>query len=287
MIEAMLSRYQLHSADEYHQALREIMQEIALAGLYRGGFFEKAAFYGGTALRVFYQLDRFSEDLDFSLLKANDNFSLDPYFPAIKKEFFALGIDVDIKTKQKSQKTAVESAFLKTDTAVHVLQLRANQQVWDGKVKRPVKIKFEVDTQPPRGFATEEKLLLQPFSFYVKCYQKSDLFAGKLHALLYRGWKNRVKGRDWYDFEWYIRQGTPVHLEHFLQRALQSGDLSEQHDISLDHIKERLQQRIREVDFIQAKADVLPFIKNSEVLNIWSQEYFSELADRLKKSNDN
>lgn len=198
MIDSMLKRYSIKTADDYYQALREIMQEIVLAGLYRGGFFEKAAFYGGTALRIFYKLDRFSENLDFTLLKADKNSSLDPYFVAIEKEFHALGIEVEIKTKDKKFKTAVESAFLKSDTSVHILQLQStHHQAWAENSKRPIKIKFEVDTQPPSGFATEEKLLLQPFSFYVKCYQSSDLFAGKLHALLYRSWKNRIKGRDW------------------------------------------------------------------------------------------
>ncbi len=281
MIDTMLKRYSINTADDYDQALREIMQEIALAGLYRGGFFEKAAFYGGTALRIFYKLDRFSEDLDFSLLKTDKDFSLDPYFSAIEKEFHALGIDVDIKTKQKKQKTAVESAFLKSDTSVHVLQFQSSHQAWVTKAKRPIKIKFEVDTQPPLGFATEEKLLLQPFSFYVKCYQMPDLFAGKLHALLYRSWKNRIKGRDWYDFEWYIRQDSPVHLEHFLQRAHQSGDLIDQHSITLQDIQVLLQQRIQEIDFEQAKQDVFPFVSNSNVLELWSQKYFAELVLRL------
>ena len=260
---------------------RTLFNPEPLAGLYRGNFFKKAAFYGGTALRVFYQLDRFSEDLDFSLLETDEGFSLDSYFSAIKKEFQALGIDVEIKSKQKKQKTAVESAFLKSDTSVHILKLQSNHQAWATKAKRPVKIKFKVDTQPPLGFATEEKLLLQPFSFYVKCYQISDLFAGKLHALLYRSWKNRIKGRDWYDFEWYIRQGSPVHLEHFLQRAHQSGDLIDQNSITLQDIKMLLQQRIHEIDFEQAKQDVFPFVSNSKKLDIWSQEYFTELVSRL------
>lgn len=280
MIEDMLRRYDINDADDYYQALREIMQEIALAGLYRSAFFEKAAFYGGTALRIFYQLDRFSEDLGFSLLKPDDQFSLAPYFSVIEKEFHALGIHVDIKSKVKKQKTAIESAFLKSDTSVHILQITPkSQQTWQNN--RPIKIKFEVDTQPPQGFLTEEKLLLQPFSFYVKCYQIGDLFAGKLHALLYRNWKNRVKGRDWYDFEWYIRHGHAVHLEHFLERAHQSGDLLDREVITIEEVKGLLRKRIQNIDFEQAKQDVLPFIQHPESLDIWSQGYFLELALRL------
>ena len=289
MIDQLLARYSINTEEDHFQALREIMQEIALAGLYRGGFFEKAAFYGGTALRIFSQLDRFSEDLDFSLLEADPEFSLSPYFTAIKKEFDALGIAVDIDTKEKKHETAIQSAFLKSNTSIHELQLMPGRQLI-GKAggatrhrnrHRPIRIKFEVDTQPPGGFGTEEKLLLLPFSFYVKCYQVSDLFAGKLHALLYRRWKNRVKGRDWYDFEWYIRRGQGVHLAHFLQRAQQSGELLGHDSISIDELKALMLRRIERIDFEQAKQDVLPFIRNVGALDIWSRGYFSDLVQRM------
>ncbi|HHJ21073.1 MAG TPA: nucleotidyl transferase AbiEii/AbiGii toxin family protein [Gammaproteobacteria bacterium] len=278
MIEAMLKRYAIETADDYHQALREIMQEIALAGLYRSNFFEKAAFYGGTALRIFYQLDRFSEDLDFSLLSADENFSLTPYFTAIKKEFSALGFDVEIKARIKQQKTAIQSAFLKSNTTIHTLDIKGFA---DSFSNRPIKIKFEVDTQPPAGFSTEEKLLLQPFSFYVKCYQPGDLFAGKLHALLYRSWKNRVKGRDWYDFEWYIRNQHAPHLSHFLQRAHQSDELLGRGKITITEVKELLLQRIKVIDFDQAKQDIFPFIQQKNSLDIWSEKYFSDLVLKM------
>jgi len=285
MIETMLTRYSIKNDNDYRQALREIMQEIALAGLYRGNFFKKAAFYGGTALRIFYKLDRFSEDLDFSLLKSDPDFSLTPYFNAIEKEFRALGINISVtsKVKKTKTKTAIESAFLKSTSSIHILELQGTDlQQW--KISKPLKIKFEVDTDPPQGFSTEEKLLLHPFSFYVKCYQTSDLFAGKLHALLYRSWKNRVKGRDWYDFEWYIRKGYPVNPHHFLERAHQSGELLDKKSLVLDELQGLLVERIKTINFKQAKDDVLPFIKNNQVLELWSQEYFKDLVMQLAAS---
>ena len=281
MIESMLKRYDTQDAESYYQALREVMQEIALAGLYRGGFFNKAAFYGGTALRIFYGLERFSEDLDFSLLDKQPDFSLEHYFRAIETEFEALGIAVDIKAKKKSKQSDIESAFLKSDTRIHELQIQGMyKQSWS--LNKPIKIKFEVDTQPPLGFMTEEKLLLQPFSFYVKCFAAGDLFAGKLHALLYRSWKNRVKGRDWYDFEWYVRHGHSVHLPHFLIRAQESGQLSSLETIDIDTVKTLLHERIEKIDFEQAKLDVVPFLKNTDELDLWSQGYFHDLTEKLK-----
>lgn len=281
MIDSMLQRYNISDGDSYYQALREIMQEVALAGLYRSGFFSKAAFYGGTALRIFHALDRFSEDLDFSLLMADPDFTLDSHFSTIEKEFHALGMNVVITTKKKTRESSIQSAFLKSDTHRHVLNIQGSyQQSWT--TPRPVKIKFEVDTVPPAGFSTEELLLLQPFSFYVKCFQLPDLFAGKLHALLYRGWRNRVKGRDWYDFEWYIRHRRPVRLSHFLIRARQSGHLSKEEPLNLTSLHELLHEQIDQLDISQAKSDVEIFINEQDRLKIWSRAYFHQLTDRLE-----
>ena len=216
VVEQMLQRYALNTHEDRTHALREVIQEIALAGLNRAGFFAKAAFYGGTCLRIFHGLPRFSEDLDFSLLKADANFSMEPYFKTLQAEFAAFGFDVEIVAKQKTATTAIASAFLKSNSSVYDLHVTG---------QKAMKIKFEVDTDPPLGFVTEEKLLIQPYSFYVKCFSLPDLFAGKMHALLYRKWKNRVKGRDWFDLEWYVRMACPLHLAHLGERARQSGDL--------------------------------------------------------------
>ncbi len=271
LLEQMLNRYPLVSVEQHDQALREVMQEVALAGLNRAGFFEQAAFYGGTCLRIFHGLPRFSEDLDFSLLQPDAEFSLQPYFKAVIAEFKALGLDVEIATKQKTIDSQIESAFLKNNTQVFSLNISS---------ARKVKIKFEVDTLPPLGFATEEKLLLQPFSFYVKCFALPDLFAGKLHALLFRQWKNRIKGRDWFDFEWYVRHKVSPNLAHFARRAHESGAIH-QYVVSKIELQALLHQRIMAVDFDSAKQDVVKFIPDAKVLNIWSTDYFLQLADRL------
>ena len=201
MIKEWIAAYQPANEEEVLSALREIMQEIALAGLSRTDFFDKAAFYGDTALRIFYGLDRFSEDLDFSLLNLNLDFSLEPYFSAVITEFEATGMKVSIREKDKKIKTSVESAFLKSETIWKELVLEDIVKQAGLASNKSIKIKIEVDCNPPLGFVTEEKLLLQPFSFYVKCFARPSLFAGKMHALLFRNWKNRVKGRDWYDLE--------------------------------------------------------------------------------------
>jgi len=281
MIKEWLDSYKPTNKDEALQALREIMQEIALAGLQRAGFFEKAAFYGGTALRIFYGLDRFSEDLDFSLLEVNPSFSLDKYLEGIKNEFESLGMHVSVREKNKTNQRNIESAFLKSETIWKELVLE--QVISQNGLNQVanIKIKVEVDKEPPLGFETEEKLLLRPFSLYVKCLSISDLFAGKMHALLFRKWKNNVKGRDWYDVEWYIKKGVPLHLRHFLLRAQDSGDWQKE-TITVEAFRQLLDARIDAVDMDKVKADIARFIPDRKRLEIWSAKYFHDLAGHLK-----
>ena len=281
MIKEWISENIPENEEEPLSALREIMQKVTLAGLSRTDFFEKAAFYGETALRIFHNLDRFSEDLDFSLLKEDPKFSLETYFNAVIKEFEALGMEVSIKDKIKTAQTNVDSAFLKSETIWKELILEDTIKQVGIKSNREIKIKIEIDRKPPLGFKTEEKLLLRPFSFYVKCFDLSSLFAGKMHALLFRKWKNRVKGRDWYDLEWYIKKGVPLNLEHFLKRAQETGDWKDK-NINPKEIKDLLENKIKIVSFKNIKEDVARFIKNDKSIEIWSPKYFNDLVEKLK-----
>jgi predicted nucleotidyltransferase component of viral defense system len=284
MIKEWIAEYKPKNEDEILDALREIMQEITLAALSRTDFFEKAAFYGGTALRIFYGLDRFSEDLDFSLLKADEGFTLEPYFSAILTEFDALGIKVRINEKEKAKRSSIESAFLKTETIWKELVLEDILKQTGVKSNKPIKIKIEVDRNPPLGFQTEEKLLIRPFSFYVRCFKLPSLFAGKLHALLYRKWNNRVKGRDWYDLEWYIKKGIPLDAAHFLLRAKDTTDWNAE-IITNEQILELINHKIESVSFTNIKEDVIRFIKDEKVLSIWSAKYFKDLVEKMKFEN--
>lgn len=265
----MLSKYDTSTAVNLRNATFEVMQQIALAGLQRGGFFEKAAFYGGTCLRIFHGLERFSEDLDFSLIQKDDSFKIEDYFPSIINEFKTLGRDVTITKKDKRNFGKVESAFLKDNTHVYNLSFQT---------EKSYKLKIEVDILPPVGFSTEQKLLLQPFSFMTRCYTLPSLFAGKMHALLFRTWGNRVKGRDWYDFEWYIRNGVPLDFEHLRQRTLEFNNL----ELTEQLFIELLTERFKNTDIELAKADVRPFMRNPLELDIWSNDYFLQLASMIK-----
>ena len=272
VVELMLRRVPQDSDLERSQAMLQVMQEIALAGLVRRGFFAKAAFYGGTCLRLFHQLPRFSEDLDFSLLQPDPGFRLQPYLQGMEEEFSVLGIEAQISEKQKTNPSPILSAFLKASTTI--VQLAITET-------KTLRIKFEVDTDPPLGFSTEEQLLLQPYSCYVKCFSLSDLFAGKMHAVLFRQWQQRVKGRDWFDLEWYVRGGIPLHLDHLAERARQSGHWPLDQPFSASSLQVLLAERIARLDVANARLDIERFIAQPEPLAIWSQDYFQQLAQRV------
>ena len=269
IFEQMLSRYPIISDKDRQNAIYEVMQQITLAGLYRGGFFNKAAFYGGTCLRIFHKLDRFSEDMDFSLLTTDSSFKLENYFPSIIDEFKMLGREIVITKKDKRNFNKVESAFLKDDTEVYDVAFQT---------EKSLKIKIEVDTQPPLKFQTEQKLLLHPFSFMTRCFTLPDLYAGKMHALVFRTWNNRVKGRDWYDFEWYVKNGINLDFTHLQERIREFNGI----EVDKEEFLRLLKKRLASTDIKMVKQDVEPFIKNTENLEIWSNDYFLQLAIIIK-----
>ena len=266
--DSMLSRYNLTTEQDKRNAIFEVNQQMILAGLYNGGFFESAAFYGGTCLRIFHGLQRFSEDMDFSLLAQDEAFDFSKYFQPIVDAFALVGREVEIKKKDKKNFGKIESAFLKDNTDVYDVTFQT---------EKSVKIKIEVDTCPPLRFKTEQKLLLQPHSFMTRCFALPDLFAGKMHALVYRAWKNRVKGRDWYDFEWYVRHNVPLGFAHWAERCKQLND----EEITPELFKDKLKERFAMADIKQVKEDVLPFVRNPKDLDIWSNDYFVQLADMV------
>ena len=265
----MLSAYDLTTEQQKRNAIFEVNQQIILAGLYNGGFFNEAAFYGGTCLRIFHGLQRFSEDMDFSLLTPNEAFDFTQYFQPIIDQFALVNRNVEIKKKDKKNFGKVESAFLKDNTDVYDITFQT---------EKSIKIKIEVDTQPPMSFHTEQKLLLLPESFMTRCFTLPCLYAGKMHALVYRAWKNRVKGRDWYDFEWYVRHNVPLDFTHLRERALQFNN----EDITKESFLEKLNEHLATTDINQVKADVLPFIRNPKEMAIWSNDYFLELAQMTR-----
>jgi len=282
-IRQMLASYEIRSVQNSLRALREIMQEIALLGLWRGKFFEKAAFCGGTALRVLYGLDRFSEDLDFSLLKKGNGFDLAEYGGSLKRELASFGFTVEIEGRKKQAQTAVQSAFLKADTRTQMITVEFErgliQQVPRNQV---LKIRLEVDTNPPPGFSTETRYLLRPVPFAVRTFSLPDLFAGKMHAVLCREWKSRVKGRDWYDLVWFAAHHPELRLSHLEQRMRQTGHWEGPAPLMEAELRGLITRRIDRVDIGEIRREVEPFVNDPGSLTFWSKEFFLDVASRIK-----
>lgn len=263
-------------------AVREIMQSLALLGLWRAKFFEHAAFYGGTSLRILYGLDRFSEDLDFSLLKPSVDFNFSAYATALQNELEAFGFEVTFEVRNKTKTSAVESAFLKGNTYNNLIVIKAPEQILAGVNRQSIlKVKLEVDTYPPQGFNTEMKYVFSPIQFAVRSYTLPSLFAGKVHALLFRKWKSRIKGRDWYDFAWYSSHYPMLNLAHLEERMRQSGHYTATDPLSVTRLMDYLNHAIDAVNIDEARKEVIPFVADVRSLEIWSKGFFRAAAKRI------
>ncbi len=282
-VERMLAGYNCSTTRDTVNALREILQEIVLLGLWRSKFFEHAAFYGGTALRILYGLDRFSEDLDFSLLKVDKSFDLGKYAAALEREVYGFGFEVRVEKREKNHSSPVQSAFLKTNTLNTLLTVTTDTTITGGiHSEQVLKIKIEIDTVPPPGFTTEARYLLQPIPFAVRVYTLPDLFAGKMHAILCRKWQNRVKGRDWYDMVWYISNHPQLHLAHLEQRMIQSGHLPENTTLDRDMFFTLLMAAVDNLNIRQAQTDAALFIKNADATEVWSRDFFKQIMGKIQ-----
>jgi predicted nucleotidyltransferase component of viral defense system len=286
-IESLLENYTPKSKNEYENAIQEIMQEITLMGLWRAKFFEHAAFYGGTSLRILYGLNRFSEDLDFSLLKPDPSFNLLPYLKAIEEELEISGLKVTVEHKVKHPEESIRSAFLKTGTLETFIRIGLDESLKrHTQSNEIIKIKLEIDIDPPAGFATEVKYLIKPVPFSVRTYAPEDLFAGKMHALLCRPYKIRVKGRDWYDFIWYVTKGFHLHLAHLEARMRQSGHYSSEKHLTKEIFLDLLEKKILGLNLNGAKEDIKRFIQNPREIDGWSIDFFKSLLPQIHFSSE-
>lgn len=283
ILEQMLKSHEIYSSQSRINSIKEVVQEVVLYGLSRAGFFKSCAFYGGTALRIFHGLDRFSEDLDFSLKTSDTSFDFNSYFTQLEKELKTFGLKFSMETKVKANDSVVKSAFVKGNTLEHLVLFNMND-VSEGIIgpKDLIKIKFEVDTNPPENASFEVKYQLLPVPYEITLYDLPSLFAGKVHAVLARSWKNRVKGRDLYDFIFYISRGVPLNVKHLEARLKQTKHLDFDKTLTLDETRLMLVERFKQIDYAQAKLDVIPFIKNRGGLDVWSASFFCEITKNLK-----
>lgn len=279
----MLSPYQNRGEINTERAFREVAQQILLAGLARTDFFDHASFYGGTCLRIFYGLDRFSEDLDFGITSNDPSFSLSEYLPAIDAAFSELGLQMKASIREKIASTTVESAYVDGPVRDLLIELfPKDERVAKIVFNQKIKIKFEVAKAFVPGATYEYKPLFLPYYSKVRCHDKESLFAGKISAVLARNWKSRVKGRDYYDFAFYVSRGTGINMDYLKHQLVHDDYLEENRDLNLEVLKELLTDKMSALDVEQAKSDVRPFLYDESVLNCWSTGYFLDLVSALK-----
>ncbi len=284
ILNQMLEKYDIKNIQDETNAIKEIIQEIVLCGLSRGEFFNNAAFYEGTALRIFYGIDRFSEDLDFALLKPNENFDLTKYFSYIEKEVQAYGLKLKVLEKEKTKNSNILSAFLKGDTKEHILMFFSDTNLQNNNSLKDIKIKFEVDINPPAGANYEFKYKLLPSPHQVRLYDEPSLFAGKIHAILCRNWNYRTKGRDLYDYIFYLSRKASVNLELVRQKLIASNFISKDEEFNIEILKEMLNKKFKEINYTDAKEDVIAFINDTASLELWNAEFFTEITKDLQEN---
>jgi hypothetical protein len=277
IIQQRLDGYDATNAVEEGQATKEIIQEVALYALWRAGFFEVAVFQGGTSLRILHALPRFSEDLDFMLKEPDPAFDWSGYLVQLLACFGEYGLKSEALPKGRMEQR-IKKAVIKDSSLVHQLNL----SFYQGHAGQKINIKLEIDVEPPAESGYEYTYLDFPTDYEV-CHQDlSSNFALKIHALLCRGF---LKGRDWYDFNWYIKQGVSPNLPHLKNALMQYGPWQGQADLAVDGtwLKAVLQEKIAGVDWAAAAGDVERFLKPAEVqsLSLWSARFFSAKLHQL------
>lgn len=276
IIQNRLTQYNCATALDEENALKEITQEIALLALSRRNFFEIAEFHGGTALRILYGLQRFSEDLDFALLVPDITFDLMPYIKELANEFREFGYDIEIQDRSKANNN-IRKAFLKDNSLGKILEL--NFPLHKRNPKK-IQIKLEVDVNPPLGAKTELKFLDFPLPYGILAKDLPSSFSGKLHALLCRSY---LKGRDWYDFIWYVSRETQINFNLLNNAIKQNGPWAGSDEtINSKWLMDHLSEKIETINWNDAKLDVAKFLKpiEQDALKVWGIDFFHS---RLKK----
>lgn len=264
---------------DFKNNIREIIQEITLYALSTTDFFDRCAFCGGTALRIFYGLSRASEDLDFVLKNRNDNFKIDKYLDAIKDIFN--DFKIDISTLVKNDRNIVKSAFIKSNTYMLFLDFNLdNEKSLNFDKKESIKIKLEIDTNPPEGALYENKYMSFPYAGRISLLNPSSLFSGKLHAIICRDYDNNVKGRDYYDFIFYINHNIKPNYTLLKNALIQTNKINDNDVVDNKSLKQYLIRKYELIDFEKAKEDVSRFIANKNEISQWSKEFFIDITNR-------
>lgn len=277
ILSARLRDYAPANAVEQENVLQELLQHYVLAGLSRSGLFAAAMFHGGTCLRIVNGMNRFSEDLDFLLKHPDSGFRWQRHLESVRRDCVQEGVDFEVQDKSKTG-TAVQKAFLKTDSIGRSLTLDLPFERYQA---RKIRIKLEIDTNPPLGSTFTTNYITFPVTAPLTTQSLHSGFALKLHALLCHSY---VKGRDWYDFVWYIAHKIAPDLD-LLGRALhrQGPWAGEPIVVSMEWVREHVQAAIGRIDWAVARDDVQRFLPHveQEGLRAWCADFFLQQLSHI------
>ena len=283
-LDYLLKNYDVSNPKARENAVREVIQEMTLYGLSQTDFFDRAAFMGGTDLRIFHGLNRFSEDLDFILREPDEGFSYAPYTEGLEDTLTTFGIDFKVEAVEKKHQGSIREGLVKANTKELYLKFYSDEDRSDKIYPTQLsKIKMEVDIDPAEGAQFEKKFKTRPFGYMLTSCDMPTMFAGKIHAILCRPWANRFKGRDLYDYIFYLNNGVPYNLA-FLNSKMRRTIPDMEGDLSHADVMELLNRRFKEIDYKSAIDDVSNFIGSEEYnsVRIWCSEMFEQITVSLK-----
>lgn len=273
-------RYKPASYKDEINVSRELLQYCILNSLSKSGFFNNAAFLGGTSLRLFYGLDRYSEDLDFSVIKQTKDFDFAPFLSFVEEDLSKNGIKIETKNKSRED-LPVKRAFIKDNSIARLLEFKWASRRTDTPEK--ITVKLEIDTNPPAGAYLKSKIISFPDKQNVVLYDESSAFAGKCHALLTRKY---TKGRDWYDFLFYVANKIPPNRQLLTNALIQTNDyIYDDKVISSKHLIQMLNNKIETLNMDEILEDLNGFIsfEKIKVISNFDKTIFYNATNNLEK----
>ena len=280
MLEQLLDDYSGASQSKREQAIREVVQELVLYGLSSAGFFNKAAFIGGTALRIFHGLKRYSEDLDFMLMQPGD-FNFNDYLPLVRQRLSVFGLNLEVKEKERKNSDIIAGLAVANTKELYLIIYSEDEYSKSIYKTQTTKVKIEIGKHFSDRAGYKSVVKTKPFIHAVTLCDMPTLFAGKIHAILFRKHWNVVKGRDLFDFVFYIRRNIPFNLD-FLNDKIKTTNECEK-EMIFDDVIVMLKERFRTIDYESAKKDVLTFLNEGEVreLDYWCPDYFIKMTEGI------
>ena len=280
MLEQLLGDYSEAPESEREQAIREVIQELVLYGLSAAGFFNKAAFIGGTALRIFHGLKRYSEDLDFMLMQPSE-FDFNDYLPLVRQRLSVFGLSLELREKERKNSDIIAGLAVANTKELYLAIYSEDDYSKTIYRTQTTKIKIEIGKHISDRAWYKSVVKTKPFIHAVTLCDMPTLFAGKIHAILFRKHWGKVKGRDLFDFAFYVRRNTPFNLDFLNDKMKLSNESG--NEMTFDDVVIMLEERFKSIDYESAKKDVLPFLNEEEIreLDYWGPDYFVKLTEDI------